>query len=253
MSRYAARLAYDGTHYMGFQRQVEGQPTIQSVVEDALSMIARRDITIFGAGRTDSGVHASGQVIAFDIEWAHPDHDLLMAANAALPPDVALQAIIQAADDFHPRYDAKCRTYLYRLLIAPHPDPLRRQFVWHWRNRLDSEAMQSCARMLVGDHDFATFGQPPQGENTVRHVMDADLRVVFDELHFRISANAFLQRMVRSIAGTLVEVGRGKISVEEFVAAFRSADRSLAGPSAPPQGLTLTRVVYDSDVDQLFA
>jgi tRNA pseudouridine38-40 synthase len=125
--------------------------------------------------------------------------------------------------------------------------------VWHWRNGLNDEAMQRCARMLVGEHDFATFGQPPQGENTIRHVTETDLRVVSDELHVTISANAFLQRMVRSIVGTLVEVGRGKISVEEFVAAFRSADRALSGPSAPPQGLTLTQVVYDSDIDRLFA
>jgi tRNA pseudouridine38-40 synthase len=253
VARYAARLAYDGTSYVGFQRQAAGLPTVQQVVEDALSSIARRSITILGAGRTDSGVHASGQVIAFDIEWAHPDHALLKAVNAHLPPDVALQAIMQAADDFHPRFDAKCRRYLYRILITPHRDPLRRQVVWHWRSSLDMEAMQRCAQLLIGEHDFATFGQPPQGENTVRHVTEADPRMVSDELHFTISANAFLQRMVRSIVGTLVEVGRGKISVEEFVAAFRSADRALSGPSAPPQGLTLMQVVYDSDVDQLFA
>lgn len=251
--RYAARLAYDGTEYFGFQRQYDDQPTVQAVVEKALKQLSDRATTITGAGRTDSGVHASGQVIAFDLEWPHTGTQLLRAVNTHLPPDVAVRALQAADDNFHPRFDARRRTYLYRIHNAPTRDPLRRNRVWHWRNPLDLTAMQTCAALLIGEQDFATFGQPPQGENTVRHVTMADLRQVADEIHFTISANAFLQRMVRSIVGTLVEVGRGKITVEAFEALFGAMDRSRSGPSAPPQGLTLTQVSYDSPVDRLFA
>lgn len=251
-TRYAARLAYHGAAYYGFQRQVNSQPSVQSVVETTLSAITGQSTSVIGSGRTDSGVHASGQVIAFDSEWKHTARDLQNAANANLPPDVALTQIMPVAGDFHPRFDAKRRTYLYRLYLAPVRDPLRRDVVWHWRTPLDVQAMQSAASILIGKHDFATFGQPPQGENTVREVFEAQLAVIGDELHFTITANAFLQRMVRSIVGTLVEVGRSKLHLEAFVTAFQAAQRSYAGPSAPPQGLVLTRVVYDSPVDGLF-
>lgn len=251
-TRYAARLAYHGAAYYGFQRQVADQPTVQATVEDALAAISGQAVTITGAGRTDSGVHASGQVIAFALDWDHGPHTLRRAANAHLPPDVALQRVIQAPDDFHPRFDARRRTYLYRLLTAPVRDPLRRDRVWHWRQSLDVTAMQAAAAQLVGEHDFATFGQAPQGDNTVRHIYVATLAAAGDELHFTVTANAFLQRMVRSIVGTLVDVGRGKMTVAAFGAALQAAQRSRAGPSAPPQGLVLTRVLYDSAIDRLF-
>ncbi len=252
MQRYVGRLAYDGTAYCGFQRQVEDQPTVQQAVETALSKLTKQPMTIMGAGRTDSGVHASGQVIAFDIDWQHPTPQLLKAVNANLPSDVALQGIMKASDDFHPRFSAQSRMYLYRILRAPTRDPLRRNHVWQWHSDLNTAAMQECANLLIGTQDFATFGTPPQGENTVRTISQAYFEPVRDELHFHIMANAFLKRMVRSIVGTLVDVGRGKMSGAAFQQALYAGKRSESGPSAPPQGLTLTRVVYDSEIDRLF-
>lgn len=252
--RFAARLAYDGTAYQGFQRLAKDVPTIQGVVEAALTTITHHPSRIIGAGRTDSGVHASGQVIAFDMEWQYPLAALSKAINANLPMDVAVGQVLEAPMEFHPRYDALRRTYVYRIQLAPHRDPLRIQQVWHWRTTLDSPAMQAALAVLVGEHDFATFGQPTSSHssNTVRQVLAADLQHVGDELHITITANAFLQRMMRSIVGTLVQVGRGKMTVVEFEQALSAAERRRSGPAAPPQGLVLTRVEYGNALDQLF-
>ncbi|MCQ3929318.1 MAG: tRNA pseudouridine(38-40) synthase TruA [Chloroflexi bacterium] len=243
--RLAGRLAYDGTLYCGFQRQRAELPSIQATVEQALTQVTGEQIPIIGAGRTDTGVHASGQVIAFDVTWKHTTEELLRAINIHLPNDIALQSLREVADSFHPRYAALSRTYLYRLYISPTRDPLRERYAWHRHLPLNVEAMQEAIQLLRGEHDFATFGTPPKGENTVRVMTLTQIEAVRDELHVTLTANAFLKRMVRSIVGTLVEVGRGKMNVAEFAAAFRSANRKMAGTSAPPHGLTLTHVVYN--------
>ncbi len=243
--RLAGRLAYDGTLYCGFQRQRADLISIQAAVEQALTQVIGENITITGAGRTDTGVHASGQVIAFDVIWKHTTEELLKAINVHLPSDIALQSLREVVGSFHPRYDALSRTYLYRLYISPTRDPLRERYVWHQQLPLQLEAMQDAIHLLRGEHDFATFGQPPKkGETTVRVMNLTQIEAMGDELHITLTANAFLKRMVRSIVGTLVEVGRGKMNVAAFAAAFRSANRQAAGTSAPPHGLTLTHVVY---------
>ncbi len=244
--RLAGRLAYDGTLYCGFQRQRAELPSIQATVEQALTQVMDEKITIIGAGRTDTGVHASGQVIAFDVAWKHTAEELLKAINIHLPNDIALQSLREVAESFHPRYAALNRTYLYRLYISPTRDPLRERYAWHRQLPLNVEAMQEAIQLLRGEHDFATFGMPPKGENTVRVMTLTQIEAVRDELHVTLTANAFLKRMVRSIVGTLVEVGRGKMNVAEFTVAFRSANRKMAGTSAPPHGLTLTHVVYNN-------
>lgn len=245
---YAGRLAYEGTAYCGFQRQRVELPSIQATVEVALADVMGENIPIIGAGRTDTGVHASGQVIGFDAGagWQHTAEELLKALNIKLPRDIALQSLGEVAADFHPRYAALSRTYLYRIYLMSTRDPLRERFAWHRTNALDVEAMQAALNTLLGEHDFATFGQPPKAtsENTIRHMSVARMEPVGDELHITLTANAFLKRMVRSIVGTLIKVGRSKMSVAEFQAAFAAADRSKAGPSAPPHGLTLTHVAY---------
>jgi tRNA pseudouridine38-40 synthase len=246
--RFAGRLAYDGTAYLGFQKQTEDKPTIQRAVEAALAQVTAHTITVIGAGRTDTGVHAQGQVIAFDGMWQHPVENLQKAINLYLPFDIALQSLRIVPDDFHPRFDAISRTYLYRIYIASTRDPLRERYVWHRLLPLDYGAMQSALQRLIGEHDFATFGQPTQGEVTIRTVYEASLGRDGDEIHITIRANAFLQRMMRSIVGTLVEVGRGKMTVEDFEAALLAKDRGWSGQSAPPRGLTLTHVTY-LDVD----
>ena len=242
--RVRAVVAYDGTDYFGFQRQANG-PTVQAALEDALAQVTQSPVAVVAAGRTDSGVHARGQVVAFDIaDWRHGLDDLQRALNAVLPPDVAVSAVEEAAPDFHPRYDARSRRYRYTVYNAPVRSPLDRRYSWHIRSPLDVGAMQEAARLLLGEHDFAAFGRPPQGTNTVRLVLAVEWGGRPPRLTFDIEANAFLYRMVRSIVGTLVSVGRGAMSVAEFAAVLESRERARAGPTAPPQGLCLIEVKY---------
>lgn len=243
--RYRAVVAYDGTNYFGFQRQEGGHtPTIQGALEDALRSVTGQDITVVGAGRTDTGVHATGQVIAWDVEWRHSADDLLRALNANLPRDIALQTIAEARAEFHPRFDAQSRTYQYQIYNAPVRHPLYERTAWHIGRPLDLAAMQAAARHLIGEHDFAAFGQPPQGSNTVRVVRRATWERDGARYTFTIEANAFLQRMVRSIVGTMVEVGGGALSPDAFTDILAAADRGRAGATAPPQGLCLVSVQY---------
>lgn len=246
--RYRATLAYDGTNYQGFQRQAEGTPSIQAEVEKAIEAVTGQAVSILAAGRTDTGVHAVGQVIAFDVEWTRGAPVLLRAINAVLPDDIALQDLRQASADFHPRYDAVSRLYKYLIVRADQRQPLLRHRAWHVRAKLDEDAMDAAAMMLLGEHDFATFGQPPFGENTVRLVMESHWlrrRAPYGtDWTYVIEANAFLKHMVRRIVGTLVDVGRGAMTLDAFERAFRAADLSQAGTLAPPQGLTLEQVNY---------
>jgi len=241
--RVRAVVAYDGTDYGGFQRQVNA-PTVQAALETALAQVTRETIAIVAAGRTDAGVHAAGQVVAFDTAWRHGWGDLRRALNAVLPADVAALKVEEAAPDFHPRYDARSRRYRYTLYNAPVRWPMNRRYSLHIAGPLDVAAMQQAAQALVGEYDFATFGQPPQGQVTVRRVLMAEWDGELPHLTFDIEANAFLYRMVRSIIGTLLQVGRGKMSVDEFVAALEACERCRAGPTAPPRGLCLMEVKY---------
>jgi tRNA pseudouridine38-40 synthase len=251
--RYRATIAYDGTGYHGFQRQTNASPTIQGALEAALERITRQQVGVTGAGRTDAGVHATGQVIAFDVTWKHPTGDLKNALNATLPEALAVWQLEEAEPNFHPRFDATSRTYRYRLWQAPVQNPLGRNRQWHVRERLDTAAMERAAAQLLGEHDFATFGTPPQGpgRNTRRTVYQAawtaqEAREPGACIHeFTIEANAFLYRMVRSLVGTLREVGAGRITPDTFGEILAAADRTRSGPSAPPQGLTLIGVKYE--------
>jgi tRNA pseudouridine38-40 synthase len=236
-------VAYDGTAYSGFQRQINA-PTVQATLEAALAQVTQETITILAAGRTDAGVHAVGQVVALDTAWRHGVDALQRALNAVLPADIAVRAVEVVSPDFHPRYDARSRRYQYTLYNAPVRCPMARRHSLHVKKPLDVEAMQRAARSLVGEHDFAAFGQPPQGRVTVRRVMMADWGGASPWLTFDIEANAFLYRMVRSILGTLLQVGRGEMNVEDFRAVLASRDRSQAGPTAPPHGLCLIEVKY---------
>ena len=201
-------------------------------------------VTVIGAGRTDAGVHAWGQVIAFDVAWRHDRDALRRALNANLPPDVALRNIESVPRDFHPRFDAKRRTYQYAINNQIDSSPLLRRRTWHRHRPLDLPSMQEASNLLVGEHDFATFGRPPVGENSKRHVFRADWQQDDALLSFTVEANAFLQRMVRSLVGSLCLVGEGRWSVSTFAEVFAAANRALAGPTAPPQGLCLLGVTY---------
>ena len=260
MKRLRAVVAYDGSDYSGFQRQANA-PTVQETLEDALAQVTQAPTSIVAAGRTDAGVHAAGQVIAFDTDWfrrksslrrGYGPSDLERALNAVLPEDVAVRQVREAGERFHPRYDAKKRRYRYYIYNSPQRWPLIRRYSLHVDRPLNVEAMEEAAKSLVGEHDFATFGQPPQGEVTVRRVFAAtwgtDSFPSFAPgggwFSFDVEANAFLYHMVRSVVGTLLQVGLGKMDVRAFRAALKARDRAQAGPTAPPHGLCLMTVTY---------
>jgi tRNA pseudouridine38-40 synthase len=246
ITRYRAVLAYDGTDYLGFQRQPGNVPTIQKTVEAAIERVTQQTVTVNGAGRTDSGVHASGQVIAFDVDWRHPPHELWRALNAKLPGSIVLKSLDEAEPRFHPRFDAQSRAYEYTLYVAPVRNPLLIRYAWHVSDRrlLDTTLMQIAAAKLVGEHDFATFGMPPHGENTVRLVYRSEFSTIGEFIRYHIRANAFLYRMVRRIVGTLIRVGDGTLTLDAFEDAFRAADVTRINYTAPACGLCLTEVNY---------
>ncbi len=245
MPRYRALVEYDGVAYYGFQRQRSEQPTIQGELERALQQVTQQVVGVTGAGRTDSGVHALGQVVSFAVEWRYETAVLQRAINANLPDDIVVLQLIETAPTFHPRFAARRRAYLYRIYQSAVRSPLYRQQSWFVSSPLDVGKMNQAAQHLLGVKDFATFGQPPQGENTVRELFVAEWQQQPPFLTFCIEANAFLYRMVRSLVGSMKLVGDGSWSVEDFVAAFEARDRSRAGSVAPPQGLYLLSVTYD--------
>lgn len=243
-TRYRATIEYDGTDYFGFQRQVPEQPTIQSTLEDALHQISGRHCPVTGSGRTDSGVHATGQVISFELAWKHGVGALQRALNANLPPDIAIHDCQIAPAGFHPRFSARRRKYAYLIYNHPQRSPLRRFRSWHVRRPLNLERMKAAAALLPGTHDFATFGSPPQGDNTVRELFQADWQQQAEFLKFTVQANAFLYRMVRSLVCSLKAVGDGSWTVTEFQEAFLAGDRQRAAGTAPAHGLYLISVDY---------
>ena len=249
MARYGATLAYDGTDYQGFQRQPAPKPTIQAAVERAIAAITGQSVGIVAAGRTDAGVHASGQVIAFEVEWKHEERDLLRAINARLPQDIALQRVWRA-EGFHPRYDALWRQYVYRIAMVGARQPLLNRVAWQLiGQRLEVRAMNAAAAICLGQHDFAAFGTAPQpGSNTVRRVYLARWESQEKDYGrlctFRIRGTAFLYHMVRRLVGMMAQVGQGRLSVRDFEAILFSRDLERAKALAPPQGLVLEAVGY---------
>jgi tRNA pseudouridine38-40 synthase len=244
MPRYRSLLEYDGTDFLGFQRQAAGR-TVQGEVEAALGRIGWTGRTIWGAGRTDAGVHASGQVIAFDMEWAHGADALGRALNANLPADVAARDVAACDNRFHPRYSARGRRYRYTLYNQPVRSPLAARYAWQVWPALDLAALQTASEHLLGRLDFAAFGSDPdEGTNTVRTVSRAAWSAAGGWLYFEIEAEAFLQRMVRSVVGALKRVGTGELGPQDFAEILAARDRSRCPPVAPPQGLCLVEVLY---------
>ena len=233
-------MAYDGTRYGGFQVQPNA-PTVQAELERALSTICDEAIRVTGAGRTDAGVHASGQVVDFRTTKVLGEAELGRGVNALLPLDIAVSALEPAAESFHARFSATGRTYEYRIRVAPERDPLER-YREHWISAmLDVAAMRQASALLVGRKDFSAFAAGPGG---VRRVRGADWCEEGAALRFRITADAFLRGMVRGIVGTLLWVGRGKTDTPAFEAILASRDRARGGPSAPANGLCLIAVEY---------
>ncbi len=246
MARVRGLVAYDGTGYGGFQIQANA-PSIQAELETALARLTGTPVRVLASGRTDAGVHAAGQVIAFDLpeRWRQPLPVLQRGMNALLPAQIAVLRLDEAPAGFHPRYDARRRAYTYTLYCAPVRHPFAERMSWHVPAPLDVAAMQAAAQGLLGRHDFSAFGSPPQGENPVREVFRAVWRVEAPWLVFEIEADAFLYRMVRMLVGTLVRVGQQRLTPEAVEAILRQRARHLAGPAAPAHGLVLQSVTYD--------
>lgn len=241
--RVKAVVAYDGTGYGGFQRQ-KNTPTIQGELEHALEKLTQTRCSVLASGRTDAGVHAEGQVIAFDISWQHPLSDLQRGMNAVLPSQIVVRRLEVAAPTFHPRYDALQRAYRYTIYRGGVRCPFAARYSLYVERTLNLEAMQSAAALLVGWHDFAAFGSPPVGDNTAREVYRAEWTQQDAWLYFDIEANAFLYRMVRMLIGSLLRVGYDVLSPEAFGEILRGRERRKAGPAVAPQGLCLRYVSY---------
>ena len=244
MARYKAILAYDGTDFSGFQRQA-GARTVQAEVEAALQRIGWTGQTIYAAGRTDAGVHASGQVLALDMDWGHSPLDLQHALNANLPHDAAVRAVEEVDEAFHPRYAAEARRYEYRIFYAPDRDPLQERYAWRLWPVLDSEILALCAELFLGTHDFSAYGTPPKaGGATIRQVERSEWSFREMGAQYTIEANAFLFRMARRIVQAQVDAALGRIPVEAIGASLAGEMPEMVGGLAPACGLTLAAVRY---------
>ncbi|MCX7990815.1 MAG: tRNA pseudouridine(38-40) synthase TruA [Proteobacteria bacterium] len=239
-----ARVEYDGTNYFGWQKQ-SGQITVQEVIEKALSTLLNEKTKIIGSGRTDTGVHAINQYFSFKTKRYLPDNAYLLGLNHFLPRDIRIKGIRYVDHDFHPIFSAKKKTYIYKVLNRKEPTALDIHRVWHVPFALNAYDMKKCAGYILGEHDFRSFrASADTRKNTVRLIYDARWEREGELLIFKITANGFLHNMVRILVGTMVEVGLGKITTEDFVLIKESKDRKKAGKTAPPQGLYLYEVYY---------
>jgi len=237
-----AEIEYDGGEFAGFQRQAATR-TVQETVEDAIASVVGHAVRIVGAGRTDAGVHARGQVISTRVHTRLDDLTLLRACNARLPADVVMLSIITARDAFHARRDAIGRIYEYRILQGHCRPALDRDRGWHVPHELDIGRMADAATALVGTHDFGAFSVGPE-TRTTRELTDIAVCREGTVITVRVAANAFLYRMVRRLVATLVRVGRGVIDRSDVVTLLAQGDRNGAAPAAPACGLTLLEVAY---------
>lgn len=248
MPRYRLTIEYDGRPYSGFQAQAV-LPSVQGAIEAAVKAFTGQEIRIAAAGRTDTGVHATGQVVHVDLERDWPARTVANALNAHLAREaVSVLDAAVAPEGWHARFSANERRYLYRILNRPAPPALEAGKVWHVKKPIDAEAMHVAARHLVGLHDFTTFRDMHcQAKSPVKTLDVARVSRVGDEVHLEFSARSFLHRQVRSMTGTLAEVGVGRWTPDDVRAALAARDRTACGPVAPPDGLYLTGVGYEGE------
>lgn len=242
--RYLLRVAYDGTGYCGWQTQPRAV-TVEGTLKKALDTLFGKDIAVTGASRTDAGVHSQGNVAVFDCDTTIPPEKIKYALNNLLPEDIVVTESVAVAEDFHPRHCDCRKTYIYRILNTPLPDPNRRLNSYFYRGQLDLDAMVRAAEYIVGEHDFRCFmASGSQVEDTVRTVYRLEAERREDMVILTVCGNGFLYNMVRIIAGTLIQVGRGQLLPERLKDIIDSGDRSQAGPTAPAKGLTLQCIEY---------
>jgi tRNA pseudouridine38-40 synthase len=238
-------VAYDGGAYHGWQRQLNAV-TIQQILEERLEKMLGQSTRVFASGRTDAGVHALGQVVHFSTCSRLDPGTLERGLNSLLPSDIFVREATYVPEAFHARYSARRKRYAYRILNTEDPDIFQRSYAWHIRRKLNNEAMRGCLTRILGEHDFSAFRSSGSGNrNPVRTLYQAELLVQQGgTIQILMEANGFLRHMVRNLVGTVVEVGLGKMSSEEFEAALDSGERRLAGPRAPAHGLFLVEVTY---------
>jgi tRNA pseudouridine38-40 synthase len=250
MARYKLTLAYDGANFFGSQRQANKR-TVQGELENSLTTLGWTGRAVLMSGRTDAGVHATGQVASIDLNWSANDANLLRALNSLLPLDMSVQAVQVVDTKFHPRFDATSRCYCYKMFSRPLRDPLRERFAWRVWPSINSDGLINAAKQFIGTHDFSAFGSPttPKG-TTVRTVKDIRwIQVASDEWHFEVQADAFLYRMVRRMVFIQVAVAQGKIPAKAVALSLANQESVKSGsglPSglAPAHGLTLVNVEY---------
>lgn len=244
MKNIKLTIEYDGTNYYGWQRQPAG-PTIQEVIETSLETMTCEAVALYGSGRTDSGVHALGQVANFRTGSKLGLEELQKGLNSVLPKDIVIIKAEEAGEGFHAQLSAKSKKYIYKILNRSYPSALLRHRAWYIPYPLTVQYMKEAAEMLIGEHDFRAFAKAgTEGRSTVRTVLNAGLDTSGDIMEFRIEANGFLKRMVRLIVGTLVQVGKERISPREFREILESGEKTKFVQTAPPSGLYLEEVIY---------
>lgn len=244
MALYQVTIAYDGTDFFGYQRQ-KNRRTVQGEIENALKAIGWTGRTITSSGRTDTGVHAVGQVISFELDWNHGEEKLISAINSALPTDVAAKGIISAPSGYHPRFSAKERQYLYQIVFTPDRNPILDRYFWRVWPKPDEVLLIEGAEKLIGRHDFSSFGRPSKkGGSTIRTIVSSRWQFAENEkAFFRIRAESFLYHMVRRIVFLLMQVGQGKIEAIDLEENLNNKKELPAG-IAPAHGLFLEKVIY---------
>jgi tRNA pseudouridine38-40 synthase len=245
MPRYRLTVEYDGRPYNGLQAQAD-QPSVQASIEQAANAFCGHSVRLHAAGRTDSGVHATGQVVHIDLDKDWPADVVRDALNAHLAPQpVSILDAAKVGEDFHARFSATGRRYLYRILNRRSPPALERGRVWHVKKALDADLMHQAAQALVGLHDFTTFRDLAcQAKSPIKTLDEASVVRDGEDVRLMFAARSFLHRQVRSMAGSLVEVGLGRWTPEDLIAALDARDRAACGPVAPADGLYLTKVEY---------
>lgn len=248
MKNYKLTIQYDGTRYKGWQELNSTDMTIQGKIEDVLSRMAGKQVEITGSGRTDAGVHAVGQVANFHLEEGWSEEEICSYLNRYLPEDIGIVSVEEVEERFHSRYQAKEKTYLYRIHTGKIPNVFERKYIYDYQCPLEVSRMRQAAGYLVGTHDFRSFcGNKKMKKSTVRTIYEIRIEEKEDELRIYYTGNGFLQNMVRILTGTLIEIGDGRREPEDILTILEGKDREMAGYTAPACGLTLYQVSYEKE------
>ncbi len=250
LKRVLLVVAYDGTGYSGYQAQPNGVPTIEGELNSAILELTGEEVEVIGGSRTDAGVHAMQNVAVFDTASRIPAEKFSYALNLRLPAAIRIQKSVQVDSDFHPRHQNCVKTYEYRIYSAPFPSPLKDRYSYYTYRKFDIARMQAGGDLLVGEHDFTSFSSIySQAKSPVRTITALEVLQRDGEIVIRVSGTGFLYNMVRIIAGTLMEVGEGRRAPESITEVLNAKDRRAAGPTAPAQGLTLVRYLFQDHPD----